>query len=208
MSNWAEWHEQYENPSSPLSQRLGVVQQQIRTYLDAAPAGPIRLISACAGKGLDVVGALEGHPRRADVTGLLVEWDARLSATSQRLLDEAGLSGIRAVRGDAGRTGVYADGVPVNLLLLCGIFGNVSTDDIAATIDQASMLCAPGATVVWTRHRKEPDLTPTIRGLFAGGGFQESAFISPGPGEFAVGMCRLIQQPRTYDPDASLFAFV
>jgi hypothetical protein len=37
-------------------------------------------------------------------------------------------------------------------------------------------LCSPGATVVWTRHRREPDLTPTIREWFVEAGFIEEAF--------------------------------
>ena len=35
---------------------------------------------------------------------------------------------------DAGDTSAFADELPVDLLLLCGIFGNISEADIRATV--------------------------------------------------------------------------
>jgi hypothetical protein len=65
---------------------------------------------------------------------------------------------------------------PADLLLLCGIFGSVSDADIERTAAAAPALCAPGATVIWTRHRRPPDLTPRIRGWFTDAAFDEVAF--------------------------------
>ena len=62
------------------------------------------------------------------------------------------------------------------MLLLCGIFGNVSDRDIERTVQAAPALCREGATVVWTRHRRPPDLTPRIRAWFTRAGFEEVAF--------------------------------
>jgi hypothetical protein len=39
----------------------------------------------------------------------------------------------------------------------------VSDGDIRRCVGLLPMLCAEGATVVWTRHRRSPDLTPQIR---------------------------------------------
>ena len=76
----------------------------------------------------------------------------------------------------------FADALPASALLLCGIFGNVSDRDIQRTIEAAPALCAAGATVIWTRHRRPPDLTPRIRAWFAGSGFDEIAFDALGTG--------------------------
>jgi hypothetical protein len=84
---------------------------------------------------------------------------------------------------DAGRPASWCrpadDVVPADVLLLCGIFGNVSAADIERTVTAAPALCGPGATVIWTRHRREPDLTPRIRAWFTAAGFEEVAFGTP-----------------------------
>ena len=59
MGDWTSWHAQYEDPASPLSQRLAAVQQQIALALDRAAPGPLRLLSLCAGQGRDVLPVFE-----------------------------------------------------------------------------------------------------------------------------------------------------
>ena len=41
--DWYEWHLQYEDPESHLTQRLATVQSRIRAALDEAAPGPLRL---------------------------------------------------------------------------------------------------------------------------------------------------------------------
>jgi hypothetical protein len=208
MRDWQQWHSGYDDPGSDLSQRLAVVVALLQEALTAAAPGPIRVASACAGTGGDVIRAVADHPRRDDVVGVLVELDPVLSATCAEDLRRAGLTTITALCTDAGTTTAYAEAVPADLLLLCGVFGNVSDDDVARTIGSASRLCAPGATVVWTRHRRSPDLTPQVRTWWREAGFTESAFVSPGADRFAVGAARLATEPQPYLPDVPLFAFV
>ncbi len=66
--DWREWHRDYDAPGSRLAQRLLVVQGLIRDAIDGLPPGPIRVVSACAGEGRDLLGVLADHPRAADVT--------------------------------------------------------------------------------------------------------------------------------------------
>ena len=70
--------------------------------------------------------------------------------------------------------------MPADVVLACGIFGNVSTEDIHRFVAFAPALCAPGATVIWTRHRRPPDRTDDIRHWFAAAGFDELAFAAAG----------------------------
>ena len=60
--DWYDWHASYDDPATGLSRRLSWVQEQTRAALDAAPPGPIRAISLCAGQGLDLIGVLTDHP--------------------------------------------------------------------------------------------------------------------------------------------------
>ena len=207
MTDWRSWHEGYDDPDSALSLRLRAVQDEIRAFLAAAPPGPLRVASACSGLGLDLLGALEDHPRRGDVTGRLVELDPELAARSAQLLVAAGLDGLEVVCGDAGRTEAFAPAVPADLLLLCGVFGNVTDEDLRNTVTNASRLCAPGAAVIWTRHRRAPDLTPAIRQWWADAGFEEVSFASPGPDSPSVGVCRLVAEPLPF-AELHLFSFV
>jgi hypothetical protein len=207
-TDWVAWHRDYADPTSALSQRLGAVVARTRDSLDVLPTGPVRLISSCAGQGLDVLAALEGHPRSADVVGRLVEADPHNSSVSARAFAAAGLGAIESVCGDASTTDAYVGSDPADLMLLCGIFGNISDEDVRNTVVHASMLCSPGAHVIWTRHRREPDLTPSIRRWFDESGFEEVAFDSPGPGMWSVGAHRLVSEPVPLRQGVRLFTFI
>ncbi|MGO9779622.1 MAG: class I SAM-dependent methyltransferase [Streptosporangiaceae bacterium] len=179
MRDWVAWHELYDDPSSVLSARLRLVQAQLSDALDRAPAGPVRLLSLCAGQGRDVIGVLPAHPRRDDVRGVLIEADPENAETARREAATAGLPQVEVRQADASRPGGYADALPAHVLLLCGIFGNVSDADIQRTIVAAPALTAPGGSVIWTRHRRPPDLTPQVRAWFREAGFAEVSFSSP-----------------------------
>ncbi|HUD36404.1 MAG TPA: SAM-dependent methyltransferase [Streptosporangiaceae bacterium] len=178
MRNWVDWHLGYDDPASALSARLECIRAHLRRALDDAPAGPLRLVSLCAGQGRDVLAVLPRHERRDDVAALLVELDSRNAGLAWRTAAEAGLDQVQVREADAGLVANYADYLPADILLLCGIFGNVSDADIERTIKAAPALCAPGATVLWTRHRRAPDRTPSLRAWFAQAGFDEVAFDS------------------------------
>ncbi|HEY1486966.1 MAG TPA: class I SAM-dependent methyltransferase [Micromonosporaceae bacterium] len=202
MTFWQEWHANYADPDSSLSQRLRVVQGHIRAALDAAPPGDIRAISLCAGEGRDLLGVLADHPRRADVVARLVEWDPELAARAR----EASTGRIDVRTGDAADLANYAGYLPADVVLTCGIFGNISDDDIHTTIAAHRQLCATGATVIWTRHRREPDLVPRICQWFAEAGFELVAVTEPGM-RFGVGVHRFTGTPLPREPGAHLFTF-
>jgi hypothetical protein len=207
-SHWQAWHEPYDDPGSYLSRRLAAVQGHIRSALDRSPPGPIRVVSLCAGQGRDLVGALVDHPRRADVVARLVELDEGNAVYAHNSVVEAGLGGIEVVRGDASTTDAFVGSVPADLVLACGVFGNVSDDDIERTVSLLPGFCAAGATVVWTRHRRPPDLTPTIRAWFRQHGFDEVAFDAPADALFGVGVHQLDRPPPPLAPGTRLFTFV
>jgi hypothetical protein len=205
--HWIEWHARYEDPGSSLSRRLAVVQRRLAQALDEAAGGPVRLISICAGQGRDVIGVLSEHKRAGDVAALLVELDPVLAGDARALASAAGLDGVHVVIGDASATASYAGAVPADVLLVCGVFGNISEDDMQTTIRELPHLAAPGATVIWTRHRRPPDVTPALRAWFRDAGFQELAFDTDDGAAFGVGTARLLAPPLPFRPDGRLFTF-
>jgi Putative methyltransferase len=176
MRDWVGWHAAYDDPSSFLNVRLRKVQERLSEAIGAAPPGPVRLVSLCAGQGHDVIGVLPGHPRRDDVSAVLIESNPRNADLARRAAAQAGLPLVEVREADAAAVDSFADALPADVLLLCGIFGNVSDEDVKRTVEASAAMCAPGATVIWTRHRRPPDLTPRIRAWFAESGFDEVAF--------------------------------
>jgi len=205
-TDWHAWHRAYDDPGSVLSRRLAIVRDLVADALTEAPDGELRLASLCAGDGRDVLGALERHERAPDVRGVLVELDDVLSATARERAGRSGLS-LRCVTGDAGLASHYVDGQPWQLVLVCGVFGNVPDEDVHRTISALASLLGVGGSVVWTRHRRPPDLTPTIRAWFAEAGFDEAAFVEVPGSSSTVGRHRLSRRADA-DVPHRLFRFV
>jgi hypothetical protein len=205
--DWVDWHRSYDDRSSPLAGRLRAVQRHVVELLDAAPPGEIRVISMCAGQGRDLLEVLGGHPRMPDVSARLVELDPRNAGIARASAATAGITGVDVVTGDASTTSAYDGMVPCDLVLACGVFGHAVDDDIRNTIRRLPELCAPGATVVWTRGAFGSDRRPVIRNWFVEAGFEEIGFTS-GDGGWGVGANRLAAEPRPYRAGVRLFTFV
>jgi hypothetical protein len=208
--DWRTWHAGYDEPGSPLSIRLEVVRERIRIALDEAPPGVVRVLSLCAGEGRDLIPVLAAHPRRADVTARLVEFEPGIADIARASVRAAGLDdAVEVVTGDAARTDHYADLAPAQIVLLCGIFGNITEADIRATVQGAAMLTARGGAVVWTRHRREPDLVPTIAAWFTESGFTEVWRSGADlPAAVGVGVHRRDAEPSVFEPGRVLFTFI
>ncbi len=204
--DWQAWHSAYENPDSALVRRLALVQAQVRAALDRAPPGPIRAISVCAGQGHDLIGVLAEHPRCADVSARLVELDAQNVLLATRAARSVGLNAVHVIAADASLTDAYVGAIPADVILICGVFGNIAAADVANVIEHLDQLCAPHATVIWTRHRHPPDLVPHVLETFERAGFVSLALEQAPP--FCVGAHRLLEQPRPLQRGVRLFEFI
>ncbi|MDG4668854.1 class I SAM-dependent methyltransferase [Mycobacterium sp. 236(2023)] len=207
-SIWATWHDSYSDPESEVSHRLVHVRRRLSDALDAAPPGPIRLISLCAGEGRDVLGVLPAHPRRPDVIARLVELNPDVAAVARASAAAAGLDNVEVVTGDAALVAAYADLAPADVVLACGIFGNVDDAAIRATIDGLRQLSKRGATVLWTRSRRTPDVTTDVRRWFSEVGFEEVGFDVEDGRDFSVGTQRFAGETPPLDVTAKLFEFL
>ncbi|HEU5037698.1 MAG TPA: class I SAM-dependent methyltransferase [Nocardioides sp.] len=193
--DWQEWHRAYDDPSSSLSRRLETVRTVLRSLLDER-RGPTTLVSLCAGDGRDTLPVLAES--QADVDAVLVELDPGLAEQARASAAALGLSRVEVRTLDAGSTDAVADACPADLFLTCGVFGNVSDEDVVATVATLPSLLTRGAHVVWTRGSRVP-LDPTtyegdgsqlVRRIFADAGFEEIAFVRPEDAGFRVGVHR------------------
>jgi hypothetical protein len=225
LRDYDAWHREYDDPKSDLSWRLRRVQAHLDDALARHP-GPCRILSACSGDGRDV---LEVLTRRAHGGGAARESKGvgRLAYTADRvravLLEvhpgiadraraapaAAGLAGVEVRTVDAGRSDAYAGAVPADIVLLVGIFGNISDEDLWRTIEFAPQLCAPGAVLLWSRGRDEGDLNAEVRARFAAAGFAELAYETlDRDGWPALGVVRYDGPPVDLVPGQPLFTFI
>jgi hypothetical protein len=98
--------------------------------------------------------------------------------------------------------------VPADVVLACGIFGNVTDEDVRHTIGCLPMLCAPDAHVVWTRHPREDGIVTTIERWFAEAGFAPTALVVPDGDLFGVGAARFTGEPAPWRGGVRFFEFV
>src|SRR5215510_4423574 len=61
ITDWLEWHRHYDDPNSPLVQRLALTHHALCRAFEVAPGDPegvVQLVSICAGEGRDVLPVL------------------------------------------------------------------------------------------------------------------------------------------------------
>jgi hypothetical protein len=165
------------------------------------------VVSLCAGQGRDLLGVLPTHPRREDVHARLVELDPANVAAATETATAFGLPGVEAVAADAALLDHYADLVPADLVLVCGVFGNITAVDIERTVDACTQLCATGARVIWTRHRHPPDQVPLICEWFEDRGFTRE-WLTDADQIQSVGVHRFTENPVPLELGTRIFDFV
>ena len=186
MRDWRAWQQGYEDPSSSLSRRLTVVRQRVRETIGAPRLAPLRVLSLCSGDGRDLLPIMAASKPSIEFA-VLVELDPAVAESARRAAAAYQLDRVWVIAGDAGDPALFADACPVDLLMLCGIFGNISEQDIRATVSATPALLRDGGAVIWTRGATEPDLRPAIRQWFEKAGMRELSFDSE-PTGFGIGV--------------------
>ncbi|MGI5153030.1 SAM-dependent methyltransferase [Plantactinospora sp. CA-294935] len=206
--DWYDWHHPYTNPGSPLARRLRLVQQHIAAWLDERPDQPLSVLSMCAGQGHDLLGVLASRPDAGRVHATLIEYDSRNVAAARARAAAGHLEAVTVVQADAGDLTAYRGAVPADLVLMAGVLGNISEADVHTTVRALPQLCAARATVIWTRTRRAPDLTPAVRTWMSAAGFTEQAFTAPDGVLFSVGVHRFTGTPQPLTTAGRIFQFL
>lgn len=209
VKDWLEWHDAYDDPSSSLARRLGVVRRRLEEVLDARAGEQRQLLSLCAGDGRDVIPVLAARAAPSSVSALLVE---RHEVLLRRALESASSSGLGTVEvrcADAGDPHSFNDVLPVDVLLLCGIFGNIEHNRVKDVIDVVPHLLARGGYVIWTRSVSDPDRRPEVRSWFRAAGLAE-VYFDGAPETFGVGVNQVVSGSPVTRPQlpSRLFSFV
>src|SRR5262245_60967742 len=99
--DWKHWHQHYE-VAEDFRSRLRLVGDYIAAAVNDCPAGPVRIVSMCAGDGRDVIQVLISCPRRQDVTAWLLDTDLPSLERGRAMTSAAGLQDqVRFLNADA-----------------------------------------------------------------------------------------------------------
>ena len=183
--DWHAWYAEYDDPESSLSRRLAVVRNELAGVL-AARTEPVTLLSLCAGDGRDTLPVLAAAGTQ--VSAVLVELDPDLAETARREAAALGLD-VDVRTDDAGLVAAWVDVVPVDVLMMCGVLGNVSDDDARRIVTGAALMLQRGGTMIWTRSdRGSEDPSEWVRSLLLEAGWEERSFVRPDDASYRVGV--------------------
>ena len=126
----------------------------------------------------------------AHVSAVLVELDPDLAEAARRDAAALGLD-VDVRTDDAGLVAAWMDAVPVDVLMLCGVFGNITDDDIRRTVGAVPLMMQRGGTMIWTRGSdgsETDDPGDWVRSLLLDAGWEERSFVRPDDASFRVGV--------------------
>ena len=106
---------------------------------------------------------------------------------------------------DAGAVEVLADAVPAQVVLACGVFGNLERDQVEQCIATLPVACARGASLLWTRGRGPEDPGPDLDRWLRAAGFEPVARVAPERARYRVGVDTYVGPPRQPVPGERLF---
>jgi len=110
--------------------------------LDDRPGERLTVISVCAGQGRDLIGVLVRRSDAGRVRATLLELDPDNVAAARVAAHAARLGRVTVEQVDAGDRASYAVAVPADLVLLVGVFGNISDAHVQATVGVAGAVRA------------------------------------------------------------------
>jgi len=206
--SWYSWHAPYDALDSVETDRLEMVQDMLYDALDAAPAGPLRAVSACSGQARDLLPVLIHHPRGGDVTARMIEIDPLNVSFLEGALGSTRLADVEVIHGDAGTTAVYAGAVPADLVVLCGVFANISPQDAARTAETLPSLCAPGGLVVWSTYGTRGTDAAQVLAVLAEAGFETVTVHESAEQGWTVGAHRYRGETRHLPENTRFFRFL
>lgn len=207
LRDYVKWLDRYDDPDSPLSWRLRMVQEWLHKDLDSR-RGQVEIVSVCAGDGRDIIDVLQTRHDADRVNVVLLEAHPDVADLARQRARDAGLDRVEVRTCDASMTSSYVGAVPADIVLLVGLLGNMSHEDVSATIDATPQMCRRAATLIWSRGRDLDDINDRVRRQFTDVGFTEQDYAaSDQRTRPAAGLMRYHGQAIPLELDRRLFTF-
>ncbi len=207
LSDWNKWHAYYDDPNSDLHFRLRLVQNQVVAAVDERALRPVSIVSICGGQGRELIGALEHHPRRSEISARLVELDPNNASFARQWAQQVAMTGVEVRNEDASLSDAYEECEPADIVILSGVFGHIGTEDLRRTISFLGEICNTDARVVWTSYEVRPERTDMIKDMFAASEFEEMSFEVTPNGTFGVIVERYRGSRHPFRKNQKIFTF-
>jgi hypothetical protein len=205
---WSSWPDEAYRQNR-YHQRLLTVQGHLADCILGVAQGPVRILSICAGDGRDVIGVVDSHSRRSDISASLVELDGHSVAAGISHTARAGLSNaVHFLNADATLFETYASLPAADIVLLCGVWGHVPADERLQLVRGIASLCKQGGTVIWTRGVSQGLARfDEIRAVFTGGAWAMVRVSITSDRKWAVATSRYCGLPRELPASGRMFHF-
>lgn len=208
LGPWSNWPAMSYQRTS-YRKRLRVVQDHIAECLDRAERGPVRVVSICAGDGRDVVGVLETHERREDVSAWLVELDPKSVEAGIAARDATNLKKqVTFVLGDATDFATFKNILRCDIVVVCGVWGHVPPEERLRLVQALGKFCKPGGFVVWSRRMDRGQFRfADVQSLFESNSFERVNESVTSDGKWAVCTHRYIGTTADVPTSGRIFNF-
>ncbi|HEV2069769.1 MAG TPA: hypothetical protein VGR26_08250 [Acidimicrobiales bacterium] len=149
---------------------------------------------------------LAARAERDQIDATLVEFDDELASRAVNAAKIADLERVAVRRGDAGDAASFSDVVPVDVLMLCGIFRNVEHATVADIARAVPAMVVQWGYLIWTRGGGPPvDRRPEVRRWFIDARMPEVSFDGE-PEKYGVGVNHVTAHQGAM-PNGRLFTF-
>lgn len=139
-----------------------------------------------------------------------MELNPKLVEQGRATIESAGLTQqIEFVNGDATLSSSYIGAVPADVVLVCGVFGNLADEaELRRLIQNLKFFAKKDAFVIWTRgHFQGISYSEIVRKQFREAEFEEVDFRLTSTGNMGVGLHRYRGENLPLPKEQTLFVF-
>ena len=139
--------------------------------------------------------------------GLLVELNPANVAEARRRAQAAGLDNLEVLEGDAGLSENYPSAGRASLVVVSGVFGQLSMEDVVRTITLLTEICKTGGSVIRTTYEVLSEKQVAIEGHFADHAFEQVGFELTSGKTYGVVQHRYRGEPQPLSHPARIFTY-
>ena len=149
---WNDWHSIYDDKESAPYKRSIITQELVNNYLNIHKKNII-ILSICSGQARDILPAIAGREDKDRITTYLLDIDKDCLEYAQEYARIHDIPNVHTINKDASLKESYDDIPKADLIVICGLFGHLVPEDIAATALFLQTLIEDNATVIWSRNK-------------------------------------------------------
>ena len=146
---WNDWHSIYDDKESAPYKRSIITQELVNNYLNIHKKNII-ILSICSGQARDILPAIAGREDKDRITTYLLDIDKDCLEYAQEYARIHDIPNVHTINKDASLKESYDDIPKADLIVICGLFGHLSLEDITTTVSFLAYISDNDAHVIWS----------------------------------------------------------